>query len=61
MNNGISTVCRTLENVLTAMNLITVSGIQNCNIVAGCANDIRACINALQTEESNVKKEEKVE
>ena len=47
MNNTIQNVNRTLENVLTALNLLVVQGLQNCNIVAGCGNDIRSFINQL--------------
>ena len=47
MNDTIQNVNRTLENVLTALNLLVVQGLQNCNIVAGCGNDIRSCINML--------------
>ena len=47
MNDTIQNVNRTLESVLTALNLLVVQGLQNCNIVAGCGNDIRSCINQL--------------
>ena len=44
MKNELTTICKRLEDVFSALNLLTVSGWQNCNIVAGCGNSIRDCM-----------------